>query len=227
MKRMSIEPGIENDKLYRLMGSRPGRDIPRALARRVKQQTKIIDDLLSPWLTYATRPIQAVSDNAVYIADLPTIKSRRIANTLRGCTHAVAFLATIGEDISEAVDELSEENHMSDAYIMDSMGSVAVEDLVDQFHRRIERKNLDKGRSVTIRFSPGYCDWDITEQRKLFMLFEQHNPRVTLTSSCLMEPRKSISGLFGILPFDNGMPVSKYVPCRDCGKKDCIARRGG
>ena len=225
MELKQIQPSIDSDKLYRLMGSRPGRDIPDSMIRRVRRQTKIIDDLLSPWLTYEKRKILGIGDRSVAIEGLPVLKSRRIATTLRGCTHAVLFLATIGADITDAVNELSDESHMADAYILDAMGSVAVEDLVGQFHLRTERDCLNRGQSVTIRFSPGYCDWDITEQQKLFPAFEKKNAPVTLTKSCLMEPRKSISGLFGIVPFDNGKPVGKYIPCRDCAKKNCIARR--
>jgi hypothetical protein len=220
-----IQPAINSDKLYRLMGSRPGRDIPEAMIRRVRRQTKIISDLLSPWHMYEKRKILEIGGGAVRIEGLPTLKSRRMAATLRDCTHAVLFLATIGSDITDAVNELTARDQIADAYILDAIGSVAVEDLVEQFHLRMERECLAAGRSVTVRFSPGYCDWDITEQRKIFPAFEGKKSRVELSLSCLMDPRKSVSGLFGILPFDNGRPVSKHIPCRVCNKTDCIARR--
>ena len=69
--------------------------------------------------------------------------------------------------------------------------------------------------------SPGSLeDWPITEQPKLFSLFgdTQRLIGVELTTSLLMLPRKSISGIF--FPSEEG-----FLSCRLCERSDCPARK--
>ncbi|MEE9529870.1 MAG: vitamin B12 dependent-methionine synthase activation domain-containing protein [Syntrophobacteria bacterium] len=61
----------------------------------------------------------------------------------------------------------------------------------------------------------------MTEQKKLFSVFDAEEIGVELLDSCLMEPRKSISGVFGIAP--PGSPP--HSPCLHCREKNCTARR--
>jgi cobalamin-dependent methionine synthase I len=113
--------------------------------------------------------------------------------------------------------------HMAKASILDAMASVAADNMVATFHRRMGDEYQNQGKQVTLCFSPGYCDWPITEQKKLFALLDSQEVDVELNDSCLMTPRKSISGIFGIQSDGNGGKA--YNPCWDCNKTDCQARR--
>ena len=74
---------------------------------------------------------------------------------------------------------------------------------------------------LTNRYSPGYCHWDVADQRKLFSLFPSAPCGVTLTSSLLMNPVKSISGVIGI-----GKSVGyRDYPCALCLSNHCIYRK--
>jgi hypothetical protein len=105
------------------------------------------------------------------------------------------------------------------------MGSLAVENMVDQFHHRLGEQSEARNKMVSLRFSPGYCDWHITQQKELFKLLDSNRIGVELTYTCLMTPRKSISGVFGISSSSSIKDVMPYNPCLDCQKKDCRARR--
>ena len=108
---------------------------------------------------------------------------------------------------------------------MDAMGSVAVENMVEKFHQCMRIKYTAEGKKATLRFSPGYCDWPLTDQKKLFSFFDSFQLNVKLTDSCLMQPRKSISGVFGVISPDMSLPAHPYNPCSECERFDCIARR--
>ncbi len=80
------------------------------------------------------------------------------------------------------------------------------------------------GACVTLRYSPGYCDWDVAQQRKLFKIFELDDIGVRLTEECLMIPQKSVSGIIGVGWGDRRLIAMS--PCRHCEKKgDCKHRR--
>ena len=76
-----------------------------------------------------------------------------------------------------------------------------------------------QGLVTSRRFSPGYCDWDISQQKTLFRAVGRDSAGGHSTEGCLMIPRKSISGIIGIgLCNDN---VEHYNPCKTCDKHDC------
>jgi hypothetical protein len=225
MTNADIIPRIEEDKLGRLLGRKNQQNYSPALASNLQNWNERLDELLKPQISYMKRKIQKIENGCVYITEDLKFKSARLARSLKGSAEIVCFVATLGNDIEKKISELMDDNRLSESYILDSMGSVAVENLVDQFQKRIEAHSLKIGKSVTLRFSPGYCDWPITEQKKLFSLFDKRDFPVTLTDTCLMEPRKSVSGVFGVLSKENGKPLKPYNPCIMCWKKDCIARR--
>lgn len=227
MRWTRIEPEIRKDDLVRLLGGRKGCSCSSSVAKTIDAWAGRINRLIQPHLSYVVKPITRVDAAGITLGGVSFISSR-ISRALRDCTDAVCFIATIDEGVEREVKALMQAKKISEAYILDSMGSVAVENMVGQFHERMEGEYRKQGRSVTIRFSPGYCDWNIAEQKKLFGLFDGSRIPVTLRrDSWLMGPRKSVSGVFGILPYDNGGIAASYNPCTECGKQGCIARRAG
>ncbi|MCX6843389.1 MAG: hypothetical protein NTX53_14035 [candidate division WOR-3 bacterium] len=78
--------------------------------------------------------------------------------------------------------------------------------------------------TVFLRYSPGYCGWDITGQRQLFQALRPEEIGITLRESCLMEPLKSISGVLvaarpEVHRFDNTYPF-----CSACTTQTCRSR---
>ena len=58
---------------------------------------------------------------------------------------------------------------------------------------------LKEGETLVSRYSPGYGDWPLEAQRRLFELLDA--PRkagVSLTDSLLMVPSKSVSAIIGV-----------------------------
>jgi len=220
-----IDPKIEGEKLGELLGVPEDGDMPPSIEKRVGNWSDRFEEYIEPHLIYEVREILGIDGDSIRLRGGQVIHSRRIARTLEGCDLLVAFIATLGGEISGRIDELTGENHLSDAYIVDSMGSVAVEDMVERFHLNAENMYKAASRSVTMRFSPGYCDWNIKEQRTIFSLFAPDRVGVELTDTFLMRPRKSISGVFGVKPYYEGRSVDSYIPCVDCAKKKCDSRR--
>lgn len=48
---------------------------------------------------------------------------------------------------------------------------------------------------AVLRYSPGYCGWHVTGQRRLFHALRPERIEITLGPSCLMQPLKSVSGV--------------------------------
>ncbi len=218
---------LDEAKLMRSLGaSRRSKRISVSMKRRILNWRLKLPELLSPRLDHCIVDITATDDGRIVLNDGTCFHSPKLARTLRAADRLCCFVATIGSQLEIEVQRCMADNHFADAYILDTLGSMSVEALVDRFHTAGESQFRSRGRGVTLRFSPGYCDWHLTDQISLFSLFKKASPAgVRLTETCLMSPQKSISGVFGILPLDVGQSVANYNPCKACGQPRCRARR--
>lgn len=107
------------------------------------------------------------------------------------------FVATIGSNLEKKIQEFIKDESMANAAILDAVGSAAVESVVNYINEFTNRRAEETGFKTVQRFSPGYGDWDLKEQKGLLQLLNAPQVGVTLTSAHLMQPEKSVSGVIG------------------------------
>jgi hypothetical protein len=130
---------------------------------------------------------------------------------------------SIGGHLEEMACRLSEDGLVLQASVLDAIGSDAVEKVADSVQDTIAEIAGDHGMVISRRFSPGYCDWDVSQQWGVFRIVDGDSAGVRLTEMGLMMPRKSISGLVGVGASGGG--VQDYNPCKTCDRNNCIGRR--
>ena len=142
-----------------------------------------------------------------------------IASYLEGMTEACIFIATAGREFSVGLSSLKKSGDILSEYVADAVGSVIAEECVKALER-----DLAAGINAphSLPYSPGYCAWDIREQKRLFALFPDSEPcGVTLSESCLMSPEKSVSGFFAI----GKDLVPQPYRCEVCTNRTCYKNR--
>jgi hypothetical protein len=180
-------------------------------------------DLLAPSYSYTIRDIVLVEGADTIIEGSVTLESKVIARLLKRCEKVAIFALTIGNHLEEMVAYLAENGLVLQATVLDAIGSGATEKVADFVEDRIRRMANADGLVTSWRFSPGYCDWEVSQQKMVFRALNGDSAGIRLTESLLMIPRKSISGIIGIgLPKHN---IENYNPCQTCKKKDCPGRR--
>ncbi len=144
--------------------------------------------------------------------------NKKIFNYLKNSTKIGLLLSTAGEYISELIEEYKKNNDLLKMYIVDVIGSIIVEKCADHIHKLLKE---DLKTKTTNRYSPGYCNWDTTEQFKIFELLPRYFCNIKLNSSGVMIPLKSISAIVGL-----GEKV-KYVSynCNSCGDINCLYKK--
>lgn len=222
----NFQKSFDTEKVLRLLGAKQGQNVSTSSLRRIDVLTEKIDGMLTPQLSYRTLAVSEVDRSGILLANGTRFKSPKLARALAGAEAVCCFLATVGPAVDMEIESLMQRRRFADAYVLDAMGSMSAENIVEQFYQRAARRQHKANGGVTLRFSPGYCDWPIQQQRPLFRLFAKTDvPDVTLNDSCLMSPRKSVSGLFGLLPPGIRGTDPAYNPCSNCNKRNCIARR--
>jgi hypothetical protein len=148
---------------------------------------------------------------------------RTIAEALLGADTAALFVASAGPGIDAWATKATRGGDLLGAYGIDTIGTVIAEAAADFVGSKVAAWAADSGSKTTNRYSPGYCGWQVTEQRELFALLPPGFCGVNLTDSCMMIPRKSVSGVIGIGP---GV-VRKPYGCAVCTDAHCPRRAHG
>ena len=128
----------------------------------------------------------------------PILLGNDILRLLDGCQEAVLMALTLGTGLEKLLMR-EEVTNMSDAYVLDILASLAVEEAADDLERQIKEKVRSEGKYLTNRYSPGYGDFPIEVQRQLLDYLNAGRAiGLTLTPTNLMVPRKSITAVLGI-----------------------------
>lgn len=121
-------------------------------------------------------------------------ESERLAENLSGCKRAALIAATLGVE----GDMLLRRSEPSGAELLVMQAALAakIEEVCDSVQRLIEER---EGVKTRLRYSPGYFDLDITQQKKLFKMADiTKRCGITLSDSCQMIPTKSVTAFAGI-----------------------------
>ena len=136
------------------------------------------------------------------------------------CDKAVVFLVTVGPKVERVINE-NMESQPHYGIIVDAAASAAAEATAHYIQDYIEKK-LNEEEKTTLRYSPGYCDWPISEQNEIFKILPHQKIGVELSENSFMSPRKSVSGVIGICPADTNFSGNL---CMNCKKTNCPYRR--
>lgn len=144
-----------------------------------------------------------------------------IKKMLSGSEAYALLIVSVGMGPESRARELMEKGEFLEGYITDLVASAMVDSVADQVQEHIRRMAGEKGLLISNRYSPGYCNWDVSEQQKLFRLFPKNCCGITLSDSSLMMPIKSISALLGI---GTSVKYQDYT-CEICSMKECAFRK--
>lgn len=122
-------------------------------------------------------------------------KSEKLSLNLKNCERVILFAATIGVGIDRLINKYGRISP-SKAIMLQAIGAEQIEALCDRFCEDIKGEyNAD----LRPRFSPGYGDLPLLAQKDIFNLLEpERKIGLTLNSSLIMSPTKSVTAFVGI-----------------------------
>jgi len=146
---------------------------------------------------------------------------------LKANDSAVLGLVTLGNDFDRKLSEIKQLDHMTQAVLFDTIGSVAIESACDTLDMYISSDLEQRGMDRTQRISPGIGCFNLADQEKIFFWLPAHTISVYLTSSFMMQPIKSISfviaaGSKPVIPLEKaGCSCCGILNCRSRARKNC------
>jgi hypothetical protein len=221
--RVTVDIKIDKKQVCHYIGYENDQNLPARTCSLIDDYAEHVHELINPLYSCVIKDVEWARGSIALIEGSIVFKSRVITKLLEHCPQVAMFLVTIGEYLEETVSQLAQAGLILQATVLDAIGSDAVEKVADFIQDRIREMAVADGFITSRRFSPGYCDWNIGQQRMLFYSLAGNTLGVRLTGECLMIPQKSISGIIGIGPSTDD--VENYNPCKTCKKQDCPGRR--
>ena len=186
--------------LLRMQGYRDPSRVRADVREIATRNAALAETLLSPEAHYRRVAVMDCTDGRLELESGVTFHSEQFSKALKECREAIVFVLTLGEDIDKATQSLVEKDEIVDALFLETAGWFAVEQTARNFARHLWTICRKDGLRLSRRLGPGYYDWPLEEQAELFRLFEGTPLPVRLLDSCAMLPKKSRSGLYGLLP---------------------------
>lgn len=180
----------------------------KEILRYLRTNSKTEDESILSLVDEAARKVEKIAEpktlyrifdcevtDSELIIESVSFKSVRLAENLKGCKRVAVFGATLGIGTDRLIKTASATD-MAKAMAYQAAAAVLIEEVCDSLEEQIKAEH---GVKLRRRYSPGYFDLDVTEQKKLFSLIEiTKRIGITLADSCQMMPSKSVTAFIGI-----------------------------
>ncbi len=210
--------------VLKALGVPPSAPPDERVNRLADDAIDLVEKLAAP--VALMEPISTEAFAPVYEGEGKNAPDTPLARTFPRSSCLAIFAVTIGERVSQRISDLFDHDEFSHGTALDAAASECVELAVQKAEKSF-RDDIRKSAvgTVTMPFSPGYCGWDISAQRKLFAQLSPSEIGIELNESCLMTPLKSVSGVLvagelAIFEHDDNFPF-----CDQCRTRECRARQ--
>jgi hypothetical protein len=185
-----------------------------------------------PWV-YARQEESLYTTNGSIQIDSVSFNSPRLQSTLqRAEAHSVILVAAgAGPELECEAQRRWQDEKPDEYFFLEMYGSAVVERLITMTGAGLCSWAEQREMAVLPHYSPGYPEWDISEQSRLLSLVTQSgrtplpSPLEALCSGAL-RPKKSLLAVFGLTHHvERVRPLTGLVPCENCSFTPCQYRR--
>ncbi len=215
---------LSREETRRYAGLKPKAVFPETLLNQACTEGLIMARPQAIWKIYPYNPL-----TGVILSQPPRpLTGQKIIHHLRAAREIAVLALTIGPELEQKVTEYFAGGSYTLGLLLDAAGTTAVEAAADQTGLIIQQAVASQGLLPLPRYSPGYGDWPLTSQPDILDLADGQQINLTVTSSFILRPRKSITAIIGLIP---GHLTAEYQniyenpTCADCHQLQCLARK--
>lgn len=182
-----------------------------------------------PWVYAREAEDVRVEPGVVRVEDVE-FRSPRLERTLRdaGAHGAMLVAVSAGPEIERHAHEAWLAERPDEYFFLEMFGSAVVEHLTTTAGAKLCGWADGSAMAVLPHYSPGYPEWDIAEQARLFRLLarDEMPGTIAVLESGMLRPKKSLLAVFGLTRHvDRVRPLSGLIPCENCSFAPCQFRR--
>ncbi len=195
---IAIDPPYK--KVYHRLGFQ--KKTTELTAKQRKETDLFIEEALS-FITVKGCTLRTVinendGSNVVITGDL-TFASRKLSRFLDGCREVLLMGATAGSAIMEAIADKTGNDNLSAAVVYDATASEMTDAALDWLMAYVNSQLRREGKKLLPRrFSAGYADFQLENQKNIHHLLEMSKIGVAISSGFILRPEKSVTAITGI-----------------------------
>ena len=141
-----------------------------------------------------------VDRSGVELEDKTVFTSSALAGMLSGCGQVLLMGATAGQTIMEEISLATQSENLTRAVILDAVASEMTDSGLDWIMDYMNQDLMRKARRITkARFSAGYGDFSLENQKAIHALLHLDKIGVSITDTCILMPEKSVTAVAGIV----------------------------
>jgi hypothetical protein len=194
-------PEWPREAIYRRLGfRRSATTLTEAQRAETERSIQEAMDLIRLKGALLRLPLRIENSRRSAIPDGTVFESAHLAGFLRNCREVVFMGATAGEAVMEAIKTDMAQERATRAVVLDATASEAVDAALDWIMTFLAGVVRREGRSpLKTRYSAGYGDLALENQRQIHRLLGMDRLGVSLTDHCVLVPEKSVTAITGIV----------------------------
>jgi hypothetical protein len=216
----------EEGDVLRLQGIPPGKRPPKEADKLFQGAVDVFLRLCRPRGIISKLSTREFAE--VYSGEGLNEKRTPLDEIFKDADYLALFAVTLGHEVTGKTNELFEKNEFALGSMLDAAASAGSEKAAEMLQNRhlsllSDRGKVTSGKSA-MRFSPGYCGWHMSGQKRLFEFLRPEEIGIRLLDSFLMKPLKSISGVIVVGDKDIFAFEDSYPFCSECKTRSCRDR---
>ena len=204
-----------------------GEELDPKVISQIDNAVKTVLNLSNAKTVYKLFDITRTPEKVQLAEATMTLIGNDIGNHLEGCSQCILMAVTLGSRLEEEIRRTQIKN-MALATILDACSDAAVEQVCDILQDRLSDELRKSDKYLTARFSPGYGDMPISQQKDFCdTLDTSRKIGVTATASYILTPRKSVTAVIGVSK-EKVEKTRKETDCSRCNmSENCGYRKKG
>jgi hypothetical protein len=198
LEKISIDPPSE--KIYQRLGFK--QRTTQLSANRKEETDRFINEaslFISLKGSFLRMAIEHNDGEKIILAGGLTFTSKKLSAFLRDCREAILLAATAGSAIMEAIKEKTSQDDLAVAVVYDAAASEITDAGLDWIMDYLNQQLRREGKTLLPRrFSAGYADFNLENQKAIYDTLQMENIGVTITPSFILLPEKSVTAISGI-----------------------------
>lgn len=150
-----------------------------------------------------TMGVQSNRDGVIVLEDGTVFRGKALGELLSCSDRVVLMASTAGKRVGETINALMKSGRASEAVVLDAAASEIADAGLDFVMDYLRSQIRKAGETLTrMRFSPGYGDFVIEQQRDFARLLDIGQLGMSLTDACMLLPEKSVMAIAGIVALE-------------------------
>jgi hypothetical protein len=212
--------------VLRGQGIPEGAEVPQRVRRLVDPVRELYAERTEPRGIWAEIPVEDFA--AIYQGDGRNAPRTPLEAIFPRAERLALFAVTLGAAIGRAITDLFTANEPALGSMLDWVASdradLAAELIAADWLADLRADGAVRGSARVLHYSPGYCGWHVSGQRRLFERLDPVRIGIRLNESCLMHPLKSVSGVLVAGPAEIHDFENDFDFCDACATLECRVR---